>query len=1171
MDIPLTKAGELVHLMLDATPLPCCLWDSEGGPIVVNSHALRLFGFTQGSGGLPLQTLMKLAPEYQEGGVPTAEKIETVLHKTLLTGYEQAEFLFTTVSGEALPLEASLIRVPWKESYSIAAYLKDLRAIKTIRQKTWEAEERIRTMLNATPLACSLWDDQENLLDCNSAALRMFGLSSVEEYRKYIHDLSPDFQSDGTPSLEGMNERVRAAIETGYQQFEWMHRTMDGEPLPVETTVVRIPLEKGCQVGFYARDLRESRAREAAIKEAEERTRVMLDSMPFACLFWDSDFSLVDCNRRAIKLFGCRDKQEYLAKFSSLLPEYQRDGQKSSEVMRECIEEAYLTGTFTGKFEHRTVDGKSLPVEVFLVRVPWKDGCRVIGYIRDLREVKEKEAAARKADERMRLMLDLMPMACIFLDNDGEPIDCNAAAVKFFGMKNKREFLAYSFDCRSPEYQSNGERSQTAKLRLIQEVMRTGSNHFEWTHRACSGEDIPTSVRLVRVEWNGRFCVAAYVRDLREQKAAEEKAREADRHNRELAIQTLAAEAASEAKSRFLATMSHEIRTPLNAIIGLSEIELQKELSEGVRADLEKIYNSGLGLLGIINDILDISKIEAGNFELIPEPYDVPELISDAAQLNIVRIGSKPVEFKLSLDETIPERVCGDDLRVKQILNNILSNAFKYTEQGTVTLRVGWEKEKDSAWLVFTVSDTGRGIRQEDLGGLFLKYAQFDTKANHYTEGTGLGLPIAKSMAELMGGTITVESEYGKGSVFTVRIRQEIVDPTPIGKETAENLRLCRFIKNSTGQSKNLNRTYMPYGRVLVVDDVKTNLDVARGLMLPYGLTVDCASSGRGAIERIRALGKEPGAKRYDVIFMDHMMPGMDGIETVRVIRNEIDSEYARSVPIIALTANALKGNEEMFLSNGFNSYITKPIDVIQLDAALNSWIQNKQTRRTDRAEPEKAGGKENRRPVSTGTRDGVLVDGIDLEAGKQRYNDEEVFFDIVRSYCIHIPPLLEKIRAFSEENADQYAVVVHGLKGSSYSICATEAGDYAADMEAAVRAGDIETVRAKNGGLVKMMEKLLAGLNGLLAEFNNGKGEKQRARAPDRAVLVKIFEACKQYKLGQMEAAVMELEKYEYDFGGELVSWLREQLDNLEYGAIQDRLGNQEGLSKMAETNTLL
>jgi signal transduction histidine kinase/CheY-like chemotaxis protein/HPt (histidine-containing phosphotransfer) domain-containing protein len=614
-----------------------------------------------------------------------------------------------------------------------------------------------------------------------------------------------------------------------------------------------------------------------------------------------------------------------------------------------------------------------------------------------------------------------------------------------------------------------------------------------------------------------------------------------------------AAEEASRAKSAFLATMSHEIRTPLNAIIGLSEIQLQRELPEEVLGDLEKIYSSGSTLLGIINDILDISKIEAGNLELIPVEYDTPSLINDTVQLNIVRIGSKPITFKLNIDDTIPAKLLGDELRVKQVLNNILSNAFKYTREGTVTLQIRWEQQGDDAWMIFSVSDTGQGIREEDKGKLFSEYSQLNTKANRKIEGTGLGLSITKRLVELMGGSIDVESEYGSGSVFTVRICQGIVDSRPIGREVTENLRSFRLIETKRSRGKNLVRARMPYGKVLVVDDVPTNLDVAKGLMLPYGLAIDCVLSGPEAIERVRQ-----GAVKYDVIFMDHMMPGMDGIEATKIIRSEIGTEYAGTVPIIALTANALAGNEEMFLASGFNGFLAKPIDIFKLDGALNQWVRDKQTEETLwKAEREKIA----EASVSSG---GLLetarLEGMDFAAGLKRYGTEEIYLKILQSYKTHSPGLLDKLCSLTRETLPDYAITVHGLKGASYGVCANEIGKAAEELEQAAKAGDYERVASKNAAFIARTEKLLGGLGKLLESAAEGGEEKQKAAVPDKALLEKLLDASKRFKPAIMEEAIAELESCEYESGGELIPWLREQLDNLEYDAIREKLESPYG-----------
>ncbi|MDR2019651.1 MAG: response regulator [Treponema sp.] len=610
-----------------------------------------------------------------------------------------------------------------------------------------------------------------------------------------------------------------------------------------------------------------------------------------------------------------------------------------------------------------------------------------------------------------------------------------------------------------------------------------------------------------------------------------------------------AAEAASKAKSVFLATMSHEIRTPLNAILGLSEIQLQNDLPENARSDLEKIYNSGSTLLGIINDILDISKIEAGNFELIPVDYDTPSLINDTVQLNIVRIGSKPIVFKLDIDGTLPARLWGDELRVKQVLNNLLSNAFKYTKEGTVTLRIRWEKRETDAFISFAVSDTGQGIKKDDIGKLFSEYSQVDTRANRKIEGTGLGLSITKRLVEMMGGSIAVASEYGKGSTFTVCLRQGIIDERPIGAETAENLMSFRLIENRRIRSKNLVRTPMPYGKVLVVDDVATNLDVAKGLMLPYGLTIDCVLSGPEAIEKIRK-----GEVKYDAIFMDHMMPGMDGIEATRIIRNEIGVEYAKTVPIIALTANALAGNEELFLNAGFSAFIAKPIDIMRLDVILNQWVRDKQTEETLlRAGQAKTAAAETEIPPEMPEK--VKLKGLDFAEGLKRYGTKEIYERILRSFLTHTPGLLEKLRSPARETLSEYTVTVHGLKGALYGVCAGEAGRDAEELEFAAKAGDYEKVESKNAAFIAKVETFLESLEKLLRPPVDGENKKQKAAVPDRVLLEKLLDASKRFKPAIMEEVLAKLEGCEYESDGDLIPWLREQIDNLEYDTVREKL----------------
>jgi len=403
------------------------------------------------------------------------------------------------------------------------------------------------------------------------------------------------------------------------------------------------------------------------------------------------------------------------------------------------------------------------------------------------------------------------------------------------------------------------------------------------------------------------------------------------------------AESVSKAKSAFIATMSHEIRTPLNAILGITDIEIQDNtLSHKTKEALIKIHNSGDLLLHIINDILDLSKIESGKLELTPALYDVPSLINDTVHLNMIRISNKPIEFELTVNENIPSRLLGDEFRIKQILNNVLSNAFKYTTKGNVILSVDAHLKQNSDELyisnelcyilTFKISDTGEGMTEEQVTDMFNEYSHFNMEANRTTDGTGLGMSITKHLIRLMDGEISVDSKLGIGTTFTINLPQKGIDTNTISKQMIENLQSFHYDSSPLLKKSQIIRDPMPYGSVLVVDDVETNLYVAKGLMTPYELKIDLVVSGYDAIEKIKE------GYIYDIIFMDHMMPKMDGVEAAKIIRK---MGYTNS--IVALTANAVSGQAEIFLDSGFDDFISKPIDVRHLNIILNKLIRDKQ------------------------------------------------------------------------------------------------------------------------------------------------------------------------------------------------------------------------------------
>ncbi|MCL2088609.1 MAG: ATP-binding protein [Oscillospiraceae bacterium] len=504
------------------------------------------------------------------------------------------------------------------------------------------------------------------------------------------------------------------------------------------------------------------------------------------------------------------------------------------------------------------------------------------------------------------------------------------------------------------------------------------------------------------------------------------------------------AEQHSRYKSLFLAHMSHEIRTPLNAVLGIAEIQLQSpNMPPEAEDSFAQIYDSSSLLLNIINDILDLSKIEAGHLELSLAPYDIPSLIYDTTQLNYLRFESKPINFVVKINQNTPLDLHGDELRIKQILSNLLSNAFKYTEKGEVELSV-YSKEADSGddsdvTLVFRVSDTGYGMTAEQIEKLFDNYTRFHLHTKRTVAGAGLGMGITRYLVGLMNGEITVESEPDKGSVFTVRIPQKRIGTNICGSEFGDGMNSLLYNLRSRSMDKIKNkqfiREHMPYGRVLLVDDVGSNLYVAKGMLMPYGLEIETATKGRDAVAKI-ADGNE-----YDIIFMDHMMPEMDGIEAVKLIR---EMGYNRT--IVALTANVIIGQSEVFLQNGFDGFLPKPIDSRQLNTILNEYIRDKH--------PDK---KTVKRPKAAS----VLPDV------------KAVFIKDAKNTVEIISRVYDGVIAGGESEIKQYITAVHGIKNALAVINESRLSSLAYKLEQAAISRDTDTIRDETKVLLEGLGQL--------------------------------------------------------------------------------------------------
>jgi len=656
------------------------------------------------------------------------------------------------------------------------------------------------------------------------------------------------------------------------------------------------------------------------------------------------------------------------------------------------------------------------------------------------------------------------------------------------------------------------------------------------------------------------------------------------------------AEAASKSKDEFLAKMSHEIRTPMNAIIGMAELALREDMTETAQEHILTIRQAGANLLSIINDILDFSKIESGKLEIVPVKYMLSSLVNDTVNIIRMRLMEKPIRFFTNIDGNIPNNLIGDEVRLRQIILNLLSNAVKYSEKGHIGLTMTVDKREDQqVWLRIVVADTGKGIKPEDQGKLFSEFVQVDVKKNQGIEGTGLGLAITRRLCVTMGGDISMESEYGKGSEFTVLIPQGIESDAsfamveePEKKKvlvyegravyaravcwSLENMNVpytmvteqddfsaalyreewfyvfsgyglyekikplmerphaafygekkpslalmvewgteayipdVRFVSipvqslsianvlngrvDSKGYMKNSGviRFSFPRARLLVVDDIATNLKVAEGLLSPYNAAVDTCLSGAEAVELVKQ-------NKYDLVFMDHMMPEMDGIETTAVIRklemrNEVSGKNGKQIPIIALTANAVVGMREMFIEKGFNDFLSKPIDVSKLDEALDRWIPEDAREINNEQLPinnEKL--TINNEQLAMGSL--FSVPGVDVQKGIAMTGGTLAAYtqvlSLFRKDAEDRLPLLQK--KLTPDTLTAFITHVHALKSASASLGAKDVSAKAAALETAGKAADMAFIHEHLPAFAQQLTELMTGIDAALKTDKNSGG----------------------------------------------------------------------------------